>query len=99
MKDQEVVFYILLELQSKVDFQMPFRLLAYMMEIWRDILKNTHENKTKRKSFKLPIIFGIVLYIGVGDWTVQCGWIDVLCGGELFDVQILDFIYTLIDVN
>jgi len=29
IKDKEYYFYVLLELQSKVDFQMPFRLLVY----------------------------------------------------------------------
>ena len=33
MDGQEVVFYILMELQSTVDFQMPYRLLLYMVEI------------------------------------------------------------------
>ena len=38
---EEVIFYVLLEFQSKVDFQMPMRLLFYMTEVWRDVLKNT----------------------------------------------------------
>src|SRR5690625_3548109 len=99
IKDQEVVFYVLLELQSKVDFQMPFRLLAYMLEIWRDILKNTPKNKTKRKAFKLPIIYPIALYNGISDWTAPFNFKDMLHGIDLFDEQILDFKYTLIDVN
>lgn len=33
IKEQEVIFYILLELQSSVDFQMPYRLLTYMTGI------------------------------------------------------------------
>ena len=41
LKDHDVIFYILLELQSSVDHQMPFRLLLYQIEIWRDVLKNT----------------------------------------------------------
>ncbi|WP_206812030.1 Rpn family recombination-promoting nuclease/putative transposase [Paradesulfitobacterium ferrireducens] len=34
---EDMVFYVLLELQSTVDYGMPFRLLLYMVEIWRDI--------------------------------------------------------------
>ncbi|WP_376774499.1 Rpn family recombination-promoting nuclease/putative transposase [Clostridium thailandense] len=30
---KDIIFYILLELQSKVDFRMPIRLLMYMTEI------------------------------------------------------------------
>lgn len=39
----EIIFYVLLELQSTVDHTMPFRLLQYMVEIWRDIYQNTPE--------------------------------------------------------
>ena len=33
LKSKEIIFYILLELQSTVDYLMPFRLLLYMVEI------------------------------------------------------------------
>jgi hypothetical protein len=36
----EVIFYILLELQSSVDRMMPFRLLTYMTQIWQQEVKN-----------------------------------------------------------
>ncbi len=31
--DRDVIFYLLIELQSRVDFLMPYRLLLYMVEI------------------------------------------------------------------
>ncbi|MFZ5591259.1 MAG: Rpn family recombination-promoting nuclease/putative transposase, partial [Bacillota bacterium] len=37
----DVIFYVLLELQSTVDYLMPFRLLLYMVEIWREGYNNT----------------------------------------------------------
>ena len=37
LAEQDVYFYLLLELQSTVDQMMPFRLLMYMVEIWRII--------------------------------------------------------------
>ncbi len=46
---REVFFYILLELQSTVDFQMPYRLLQYMLEIWRKILKDTKKAREKQE--------------------------------------------------
>ncbi|MCK4258969.1 MAG: Rpn family recombination-promoting nuclease/putative transposase [Halanaerobiales bacterium] len=52
IKDQDVIFYILMELQSSVDFQMPYRLLLYMVEIWRDILIDVNRYK-KRDLIKL----------------------------------------------
>jgi hypothetical protein len=33
----DIYFYVLLELQSKVDYTMPFRLLRYMVELLNDI--------------------------------------------------------------
>ena len=56
LKDQEVIFYVLMELQSTVDYLIPYRLLLYMTEIWRDIFKNVSEKEAKRKSFRLPVI-------------------------------------------
>ncbi|NLC68195.1 MAG: Rpn family recombination-promoting nuclease/putative transposase [Clostridiaceae bacterium] len=50
---KEVFFYILLELQSTVDYQMPYRLLQYMLEIWRTILKDTEKARKKAKKDSL----------------------------------------------
>ncbi|CAM3340141.1 MULTISPECIES: Rpn family recombination-promoting nuclease/putative transposase [Saccharibacillus] len=40
IRGQEFYFYLLLEFQSRVDFEMPHRLLTYMTEIWRDVSLN-----------------------------------------------------------
>jgi len=99
IKDRNVIFYCLLELQSSVDYQMPLRLLFYMIEIWRDILKNTENHETERKGFKLPCIVPIVLYNGVNNWTVCRSFREMLDGNEIFSNYILDFNYILFDVN
>jgi hypothetical protein len=97
--DKDIIFYILLEMQSKVDFSMPIRLLMYMSELWRDELKNTDTNIKKRKDFKLPAIFPIVLYNGEYNWTAARSFKEVLSGYELFEDNIVDFKYMLFDVN
>ncbi|ERI07113.1 Rpn family recombination-promoting nuclease/putative transposase [Aneurinibacillus aneurinilyticus] len=99
IKEQEVIFYVLLEMQSSVDFQMPFRLLLYMVEIWRDVLKNTGKNEAARKDFRLPVIVPIVLYNGKQEWTVAQTYKETLNMHELFSDQVLDFSYILLDVN
>ncbi|TCO68983.1 Rpn family recombination-promoting nuclease/putative transposase [Marinisporobacter balticus] len=96
---KEIIFYILLEFQSKVDFQMPIRLLFYMVEIWRELLKNTSKKTRRRKSFKLPAIIPIVLYNGKNNWTAAKSFKEILNGYELFEENILDFNYTLFDIN
>ncbi|OPZ88191.1 MAG: hypothetical protein BWY74_03220 [Firmicutes bacterium ADurb.Bin419] len=99
IKDRDIIFYCLLELQSSVDYQMPLRLLLYMVEIWRDILKNTKKNETRRKGFRLPSIIPIVLYNGAEEWTACRSFRETLSGNEMFSNHVLDFNYILFDVN
>ncbi len=40
---------------------MPMRLLFYMTEVWRDVLKNTEKSEIKRKFFKNGINYNIRL--------------------------------------
>ena len=61
LNGKDVIFYVLMEMQSKVDFQMPYGLLLYMVELWRGFLKNINEGEAKRKEFKQPVIVPIVL--------------------------------------
>ncbi|WP_425449753.1 Rpn family recombination-promoting nuclease/putative transposase [Dethiothermospora halolimnae] len=96
---KEIICYVLLEFQSKVDFQMPMRLLFYMTEIWREILKNTTKREKRRKGFRLPSIIPIVLYNGKNNWTACRSFKEILNGYELFEDNILDFSYILFDIN
>ena len=57
-REGDVIFYVLLELQSTVDYPMPFRLLLYQAEIWRDIYNNTPKDERERRDFRLPVIRG-----------------------------------------
>jgi hypothetical protein len=99
LNDQDVIFYILMEMQSTVDFQMPFRLLLYMVEIWRGILKDTSEGYEKTKEFRMPAIVPIILYNGYNNWTACRSFKEYLSGYELFGENIIDFEYILLDVN
>ncbi|WMJ82291.1 Rpn family recombination-promoting nuclease/putative transposase [Clostridium sp. MB40-C1] len=99
IEGQEVIFYVLLEFQSRVDFQMPIRLLFYMTEIWRDVLKNTLKKDRRKKEFKLPSVVPIVIYNGKNRWTANTNFKEMLQGYELFGDNVLDFNYILFDVN
>lgn len=99
LQDRQVIFYVLMELQSSVDFQMPYRLLQYMMEVWRDVLKNTDGAEAARKGFKLPAIVPIVLYNGESSWTVCRRFRETLDGEEWFGNELPDFQYILIDIH
>jgi predicted transposase/invertase (TIGR01784 family) len=98
VNDQDVVFYLLFELQSSVDFQMPYRLLQYMLEIWRDYLKGVDPEIAERKDHKLPVIIPMILYNGEGNWTACRSFKETLAGADLFGEYVLDFKYILIDV-
>ncbi|WP_346868480.1 Rpn family recombination-promoting nuclease/putative transposase [Clostridium sp. UBA1353] len=99
IENKEVIFYILLEFQSYVDYSMPIRLFLYMTEIWREVLKNTKKVEVKSKDFKLPSIVPIVLYNGEYKWTVERKFKNVISKSELFGNNIIDFEYILIDIN
>jgi len=96
---QEVIFYILLELQSTVDYSMPIRLFLYTTEIWRKYLKKFTKDEVKKKGFKLPAVVPIVLYNGVSGWKVAREFKDKIQRSELFGNHVMNFEYALINVN
>ena len=99
MKERDVIFYVLLELQSTVDFLMPFRLLQYMVQIWRETYNNTPKEERERKGFRLPAIVPAVLYNGENNWSAKMNFREMLADHEKFGKRVLDFSYILFDVN
>lgn len=99
INNKEVIFYVLLEFQSYVDYSMPIRLFSYMSEIWREVLKNTSKIEIKSKEFRLPAIVPIVLYNGEYKWTAAKKFKNIINQSELFENNIIDFEYILIDIN
>lgn len=98
LNGQDVVFYLLLEMQSSVDFRMPYRLLLYQVEIWRYLLQNEEEALSNRKTFQLPPIIPIVLYNGKQKWTAELQFRKLFANEDLFGSELLNFEYLLIDV-
>ena len=78
---------------------MPIRLLMYMVELWREILRNSEKKEIKRKSHRLPAIVPIVLYNGTKKWTCARNFKDIINESQLFGDNILDFKYILVDIN
>ncbi len=97
--DGNSVYFYLLELQSRVDHQMPYRLMLYMVEIWRNILKETDKREARRKDFKLPVIIPCVLYNGSEKWTAKRSFKETLYEYEQFGDLVLDFKYILFDIR
>ncbi|MHC1749614.1 MAG: Rpn family recombination-promoting nuclease/putative transposase [Cellulosilyticaceae bacterium] len=99
IEGQKVIFYVLLEFQSSIDYSMPIRLLMYMIEIWREVLKGVSKEEIKRRDFKLPAIVPIVTYNGKDKWNVPLAFKEKITKYELFGDKLLDFEYVLLDVN
>ena len=99
LKDKNVYFYVLLEMQSKPDFSMPWRLLQYMVNLLAYEFKNTDEDERLQKAFKLPAIVPIVLYNGENNWTPVRSYKEYTDNYEAFGNNIVDFEYHLFDLN
>jgi predicted transposase/invertase (TIGR01784 family) len=95
----DVYFYVLLELQSSVDFTMVFRLLRYMVGLLAFLFNNTEEKVRKRKEFRLPAVVPIVLYNGDDSWTAVRRFREYTEHYNIFGDSIIDFSYHLFDLK
>jgi predicted transposase/invertase (TIGR01784 family) len=84
-------FYVLVEHQSTVDQQMPFRLLKYLVRVMEHHLK---ENQTK----ELPLIYPLVFYTGPTAYSASLDLFDLFPEPTLArDIFLQPF--QLVDVN
>ena len=97
--DKDIIFYVVLELQSTVDFTMAFRLLIYMTELWKQVFLNSDKNERERKGYKLPAIIPIVVYNGSAKWTAVRSFKEMQAGSEFLGEYLLDFKYKFVDVH
>jgi predicted transposase/invertase (TIGR01784 family) len=64
----EVIIYILIEHQTKIDPIMPFRVLSYMVHIW-DMQRREGENKNVPKhQWRFKPVLPVILYTGSQQW-------------------------------
>lgn len=96
---QKVVFYVLLELQSRVDYRMPYRLLLYIVEILRYYYNNANVKERKRKRFMFPAVVPIVFFSGANKWTAPTNLREIFDGYENFGDSLLNFSYALVDAK
>ena len=65
---EEVIVYLLIEHQSRVDLSMGLRLLSYMVQIWMEERREWQEEKRPQSEWRLTPILPIVFYTGKGEW-------------------------------
>jgi len=93
IKGKTGFLYILFEHQSSADYWMIFRLLCYMINLWKSYLDQHPKAK------HLPIIIPMVLYNGESRWSVPREFSELFSGREDFSEIIPNFSYLLLDLT
>lgn len=93
-KNKEKDIYYLVEHQSKVDLNMPQRILEYCMELMKEVKKNQNSNYHTN-----PVIVPIVIYTGMKKWTVSENFSDTQKVEERYKEYAINLKYKLIDIN
>ena len=90
----------MLENQTQVDFLMPFRLLEYMIRLWRRHIQEKGD-QAENKPFKLPAILPIVFYDGDQQegWTAERQFIKKVNHHEVFQPYTPNYEYILVDLT
>jgi hypothetical protein len=91
--------YLIMELQSHVDFTMPFRLLTLDFALMMKLFKDTPEEVRKRKDFRLPAVISILFYNGEDPWSAEREFRKYISGYERFGANVLNFEYFVVDLN
>jgi len=99
LNGRKIIFYILLELQSRVDYRMPYRLLLYIVEILRYYYNHADVNERDNKDFKFPVVFPIVFFSGKDTWTVPLNLREMFSDYETFGDYVLNFEYMLVNAK
>jgi len=93
-KEKEKEIYYLIEHQSKVDINMPYRILEYCMELMKEVRKNQSSIDGSN-----PLIVPIVIYTGSKKWTVSEMFSDTQMVEERYKKYAINLKYKLIDIN
>lgn len=91
-KGNPVYIYLLLEFQSSVDTFMSLRLLEYIVQFYKDLLK-------VEKHDLLPPVFPVVLYSGDNKWTAPVQFQKLIIPTSVPKKYLPDFRYYKIAVN
>ena len=92
-KDEDIFF--LIEHQSKIDYSMAYRILNYNMAIIRSAI---NLKKLKNKSYKMPMVYPIVLYTGKRKWNAEQYFQQCQLTLPGVPISSLSY-YNLVDIN
>ncbi len=90
----------LIEHKSRVDYDVCFQMLKYMVGIWM-LYRNDQDSRkpgtSRRKEFHYPLILPIVYYEGKENWTADLRWRDRVEYGEMFGEYVPDFVCRVVN--
>ncbi|MDM8517995.1 Rpn family recombination-promoting nuclease/putative transposase [Desulfobacterales bacterium HSG16] len=95
VKGRTAFLYLLFEHQSSPDKWMAFRLLCYMVNIWKEFLEQNPKPKPKR----LPVIIPLVLYHGKKNWSPVLEFTGLMDSPDELKEILPNFKYTLFNLE
>lgn len=91
--------YLILQMQSAVDFTMVFRFASEMHGILMKSFLQYEKKERERKRYRIPAAIPILLYNGKNKWTAAGSFRDYQRNGNEYGSYILDFKYYVIDIS
>lgn len=92
-KDQDLFFVI--EHQSTIDNNIPYKMLNCCL----DIMQDCHRNRKNGKIINYPIVVPIVIYTGNQKWKITKQYEEKQISDYVFERYQIDFEYNFIDIN
>ena len=96
---KEVIVYLLIEHQSRVDRSMGLRLLSYMTQIWMEERRLWDEGKRPQADWQVTPIVPIVFYTGTGEWKAPISLTALMDLPEVLKRFVPTFDTLLLDVK
>ena len=101
LKDCDLFLIAIVEHQSKVHYDMAFKLLRYMVMVLTDYEREEEKKRpgiTRTKEFRYPPILPIVYYEGTNRWTAARNFKERVYLNEILGQYIPDFEYLVVPV-
>lgn len=101
LKDGDLFLIAIVEHQSKVHYDMAFKLLRYMVMVLTDYEREEEKKRpgiTRTKEFRYPPIIPVVYYEGTSQWTAVRNFKERVYLNEVLEKYIPDFEYLVVPV-
>ena len=92
----------MIEHQSSVDYDMPFRILRYITHRLTDYAAEAEKRQpriTARKDFRYPPVLPVIFYDGPGSWTAAADFRDKVYLNEILGEYIPSFKYIVVPLS